>query len=628
MFHSRTLASTSSFCPIAASPLDHAKCSAFFSTVAASVASTATSFSQDPSPAQLPPFPVSSHEPLLLCNFDINPHTSAFPLTFLAATVLQVGSFYLLRSLLPRLSQDNPKSRRSLSWVLTFFSSMVLFTGTLTLSSKMEWGSKTTLLSLRNFPNESDVATMYSAFFVSYLICDLVLGMVYYRAYLDPLSAWTHHLGYLGVVSSAALQKNVSTLFAMGTPIELSTIILASGHVFPSLRSDLLFAVSFVLCRIMYPMVLLPELYLNVESRMYWKVGIVAFMVHLHWFRKFIQQQVGYYHARQQTKVVCSGSKHVEVSSVPLSESETKPTECLAESKPELPCASKPDHSIDLVTSAEKEKETIVNEHKGTFPKTILPSFEESTAQPAVNNSMSDINEAVMNSVQVNSSTRHKQCKVMRRRSRLSIDHFDDKLYEALATVDAATCTATTTAASAVATPTPKSTPAKTMKELLEECEDEDFSSYGLAMHSVIKGNHNKTFSPQALKDIVSSQKSTGAAAGQGAVSRASSMRDSKRRISLDAVRFDVPVLSSSNNSDSSAKAQRRASTVLPHVQEQCSVDEGATVVLRPRSSRLSVTRSSFSVENNKGSFGRNSTLKGDHDFGTIRMVRGVSIQA
>jgi hypothetical protein len=166
------------------------------------------------------------------------------------------------------------------------------------------------------------------------------------------------------------------------------------------------------------------------------------------------------------------------------------------------------------------------------------------------------------------------------------------------------------------------------MKELLEECEDEDFSSYGLAMHSVIKGNHNKTFSPQALKDIVSSQKSTGAAAGQGAVSRASSMRDSKRRISLDAIRFDVPVLSSSNNSDSSAKAQRRASTVLPHVQEQCPIEEGATVVLRPRSSRLSVTRSSFSVENNKGSFGRNSTLKGDHDFGTIRMVRGVSIQA
>ncbi|KAF9362394.1 hypothetical protein BGX34_006264 [Mortierella sp. NVP85] len=460
---------------------------------------------------------------------------------------------------------------------------------------------------------------MYSAFFVSYLICDLVLGMVYYRAYLDPLSAWTHHLGYLGVVSSAALQKNVSTLFAMGTPIELSTIILASGHVFPSLRSDLLFAVSFVLCRIMYPMVLLPELYLNVESRMYWKVGLVAFMVHLHWFRKFIQ--------RQQSKVVCSGSKHVEVSSVSPSESETKPTECLAESKPELPCASEPDHSIDLVTSAEKEKETIANEYKGTVPKTILPSFEESTAQPAVNNSMSDINEAVVNSVQVNGSSRHKQCKVMRRRSRLSIDHFDDKLFEAPATVDAATFTSTTTAASAV-TPTPKSTPAKTMKELLEECEDEDFSSYGLAMHSVIKGSHNKTFSPQALKDIVSSQKSTGAAAGQGAVSRASSMRDSKRRISLDAVRFDVPVLSSSNNSDNNAKSQRRASTVLPNVQEQCPIDEGATVVLRPRSSRLSVTRSSFSVENNKGSFGRNSTLKGDHDFGTIRMVRGVSIQA
>ena len=134
--------------------------------------------------------------------------------------------------------------KRRLSWVLTLFSSLVLFTGTFTLSSDMEWsrnhysirgplgtgrlveedGSQAWSwqppLSLRAFPRESSLATMYSAYFVSYLICDLVLGMMHYRAHIDPLSGWCHHLGYLAVVSNATMQKNVSTLFAMGTPIE------------------------------------------------------------------------------------------------------------------------------------------------------------------------------------------------------------------------------------------------------------------------------------------------------------------------------------------------------------------------------------------------------------------------
>lgn len=167
---------------------------------------------------------VSREEPLYFCNFDLNPNTSAFLMTFISATVLQIAGFYLLRALVPRLGRSQPKDKRSLSWVLTLFSSIVLFTGTFMLSSHMEWsrnaGFVEPLLSLRNFPNESEVSTMYSAYFVSYLSCDLVLGMIYYRAFLDPLSGWFHHLAYLAVVSHATSQKNVSTLFAMGTPIE------------------------------------------------------------------------------------------------------------------------------------------------------------------------------------------------------------------------------------------------------------------------------------------------------------------------------------------------------------------------------------------------------------------------
>lgn len=44
---------------------------------------------------------------------------------------------------------------------------------------------------------------------------------------------------------------------------------------------------------------MLPELYLNVEARLCWKVAVMALLVHIHWFHKFVQQQIRYYHARQ-----------------------------------------------------------------------------------------------------------------------------------------------------------------------------------------------------------------------------------------------------------------------------------------------------------------------------------------
>ncbi|OAQ23466.1 hypothetical protein K457DRAFT_83336, partial [Linnemannia elongata AG-77] len=141
---------------------------------------------------------------------------------------------------------------------------------------------------MHRFPRESGLATGYCAYFVSYLICDLVLGCVYYRDFVDPLSGWAHHLFYLGVMSRATAQGNISTLFAMGTPIEVSTIFLATGHIFPTLRSDVVFATSFFLTRIVYPIALLPELVLNVESRLCWKVGTMALLVHVYWFHKFV----------------------------------------------------------------------------------------------------------------------------------------------------------------------------------------------------------------------------------------------------------------------------------------------------------------------------------------------------
>ncbi|KAF9163456.1 hypothetical protein DFQ26_002505 [Actinomortierella ambigua] len=147
------------------------------------------------------------------------------------------------------------------------------------------------MVSLQDFPNESLVSTFYGAYFVSYLMLDLMLGMVYYRSSLDPLSGWVHHLAYMGVVSRASMHRQLSTLFAIGTPIEASTILLAAGHIFPRARRDWLFGAVFFGVRIVYPLLILPELFQHVEMRMAWRVAFCALLMHVYWFQRFVQQQ-------------------------------------------------------------------------------------------------------------------------------------------------------------------------------------------------------------------------------------------------------------------------------------------------------------------------------------------------
>ncbi|KAG0300135.1 hypothetical protein BGZ98_009422 [Dissophora globulifera] len=598
-----------------------------------------SSFASATPPPMLSSFPYPSflshffsrHEPLPFYNFDINPNTSVFSLTFLTAFVLQIAGFYLFRHFVPRLTEPDTKSRRGLSWVLTLFSSIVLFTGTFALSSNIEWvpfysaastpvagevgyGRTPTFLSLRNFPNESDAATMYTAYFVSYLICDLLMGMIYYRAYLDPLSGWTHHLGYIAVMSNVTLQKNVSTLFAMGAPIEVSTIFLASGHIFPKLRSDFLFATSFFISRIVYPTILLPEVYLNVESRMCWKVCLMALTLHVHWF----------HNADSEEKVK------------------------------ELPTVPTPAEAITDMSMREDitKVHSVIYEHPAqvkaiaalTAPTAITAAVSTNVNNEPSGNDMSDMDEAMANSAEVNGSRRRSKPKADRRRTRPSSDHSidglcDDDESDEFSDISPAITTSVTTATSTSSMPVTTTTttttksgeaPVKTMKQLLEECDQEDFSYQLLPPSNKGAGGTNKTFSAAALRRLMqqteNSQTEDGNPAGVVRLSRASSMRDSKRRIALDAVRFEDPKASQQHQQEQQHKVKPRPKSVMfdyhreqHHNQHPLELSDGdATAVLRVRPLRPSVASSSMTTE-----------VQGpDHDFGTVRMPRGVAVQA
>ncbi|KAF9561108.1 hypothetical protein EC968_005849 [Mortierella alpina] len=424
---------------------------------------------------------------------------------------------------------------------------------------------------------------MYSAYFISYLLCDLLLGMIYYRTYLDPLSGWFHHLAYLAVVSSATSQRNVSTLFAIGTPIEVSTIFLASGHIFPHLRSDVLFAVSFFLSRIVYPVVLLPELYLNVESRLCWKVAVVALMVHIHWFHKFIQQQLRYYRARSQPQqvLVCSAVHGLGETLKAVDKAPHQPT-------PE---------DVDTV-------------HKSVTTMAEIKSPLASTSSPpeTLKNDMSEMNAAIVNAIEVNGSGRHRLQKPIRRAP--SRPFFDPSSFKSENSSDEQDAEQSNCVVN-------NETEQKTMEQLLAECDQEEFA-YPMPIEG-LKGN--KTFSALAMKRLMSSHGSTN---GVGAVrlSRASSVRDAKRRIGLDSVRFEEPpkqsVLPPVQEKSTFTPVSKQQSQQLQAPKAVDGVDGEATVVIRKRSLRMTVLPATSQA----------SGSMRDCDFGTVRVGRGVSVNA
>ncbi|GJJ73743.1 hypothetical protein EMPS_06101 [Entomortierella parvispora] len=324
----------------------------------------------------------------------------------------------------------------------------------------------------------------------------------------------------------------------MGTPIEVSTIFLASGHIFPKLRSDFLFATSFFLSRIIYPVVLLPELFLNVDSRLCWKVGLMALMVHVHWFKKFVQQQIRYYRARHAPlveNVHPSTTHNVQTETeTPLAEKITSTTTIehllSPQAVPKVNSMTKP---VDIVFEYSSTTNTTKADRAHDIPEGQNAMAETLQQQPQEEN-------AIVTSVetlQSNHGSATKLAQVVTTRKTCARPSLPDTMMEA-------------------------TSPTKTMEQLLEECAGEDEETFvrNCPILPREKSRANKTFSAMALKRLMSSQGKSDLAQGQeganavalggreglgvmAGISRASSMRDCKRRIGLDAVRFEEPIV-------------------------------------------------------------------------------------
>lgn len=137
--------------------------------------------------------------------------------------------------------------------------------------------------------SEDDRSRAVTLVFCTFLVLDLSVGALDYRAQIDPLSGWVHHLAYLGILTWF-LRVHCANSFAVMGICELPTLLLGLGAINPRWRSDLPMGVAFVATRLGWFGALCGVILANeppLDPRPIF--AYLVFALHAHWFRGWIR---------------------------------------------------------------------------------------------------------------------------------------------------------------------------------------------------------------------------------------------------------------------------------------------------------------------------------------------------
>ncbi|KAJ3324779.1 hypothetical protein HDV06_006087 [Boothiomyces sp. JEL0866] len=138
----------------------------------------------------------------------------------------------------------------------------------------------------------SPLAVTVSAYFISYLIADMLLGYYCYPDQMDPVTGWAHHTIYLFLIP-LIIHYKVPGAFLVAAVMELPTLILAVGYLNPLLRSENLFGLTFFITRLMFHVYFAYYLRLSWPDKYAFQViSTITMPLHIHWFSKWVKRQI------------------------------------------------------------------------------------------------------------------------------------------------------------------------------------------------------------------------------------------------------------------------------------------------------------------------------------------------
>lgn len=162
-------------------------------------------------------------------------------LTFSASAIL-FGSWFTLW-----YKKNLARTERERAYVCCLISSSLSFACSIPLTYKLltNGGDLAEILAYRTW------TVVVTAFFMSFLVVDLVIGVVFYRSKIELLTGWIHHITYLCLLTWS-IRNQFTSGFVMMCTLELPTFILALGSVRSQLRRDYIFAATFLATRIFF----------------------------------------------------------------------------------------------------------------------------------------------------------------------------------------------------------------------------------------------------------------------------------------------------------------------------------------------------------------------------------------
>eukprot|EP00854_Cymbomonas_tetramitiformis_P017098 gene17098-20323_t len=124
-------------------------------------------------------------------------------------------------------------------------------------------------------------------FFRTFCLMDLVCGMMDYKDQLNILTGWFHHLGYMYLMT-LFINRSIGHLMVIFFIEEIPTAVMAFGIIFPLLRTDYGFGITFFIFRLgfhFFGLVLVFTLRSDPALGYYWLFALVTLLLHAHWFQ-------------------------------------------------------------------------------------------------------------------------------------------------------------------------------------------------------------------------------------------------------------------------------------------------------------------------------------------------------
>ena len=175
-------------------------------------------------------------------------------------------------------------NERHLSWTISLLSSFVLSVSGTFQACKFLLGFEG--FTLDEVYNENGYDRFLAIFFFCVNFMDFCIGFVYFPNAMPFLTTYVHHFFYM-LFMAMLMGAKVTHGFQYGFFEEIPTFVLALGILYPSLRSDIMFGLTFFVTRIVWHIFITYKFFAINYHSWFWMMSAVAITMHVAWMYKW-----------------------------------------------------------------------------------------------------------------------------------------------------------------------------------------------------------------------------------------------------------------------------------------------------------------------------------------------------